>query len=353
MSDEAARDEATLRQILRTRTDAVTAAQRGIQLAVRSGGMALGTAIGLGVGAAIGEYAVSQAALEVKTWSQGTLTTGWQLCGAITAFLVLYALIQITKRDTATIESWLPALFTLPALCVTGALAFANGSTIPITEVLFINAFVIVYAMIAGAPALVLWIRTGRAAADGVEHDLGETLLAVQAQYQQLMVIRGTKFQAIIVGIQVILPGIFYALQLAFAEIIAVLQPQRPALRRSGQLTWGMRGRLFRLLAVFVIPSNLLLFGILVAMGVATGEGTASEMVGIIFQGWFVNPAGLGFSKLLVQDVLSMVVWWATLMSMLVLFDEREAQIQAKRELKQLLADEPAEEPVASDASPA
>ncbi len=353
---EAARDEATLRSILRTRTSEVGAVQKAFELASRSGGLALGAAVVLGVLAGIGEWAASQAAIEVKTWSAETLRTTWQLGSAVTAFLALYAALQFTKRETASVESWLPALFALPVLCLTGGFAAANGSTIPITEVLFFNAFTIVFTMVAGAPVLMLWIRAGQAAATGSQHDLGETLIAIRERVQQVMVIRGAKFQAILVGAQVVLPGIFYALQLAYAEIIAVLQPERPALRRSGQLTWGMRGRLFRLLALMIVPSNLLVIATLVAVRVITGgEGTAAEQASQIVQAWVFDPGVLGMSGLIIQDVILTVAWWLTLLAVLVLFNEREAQIQAKRELKRLLeAAKKAEEPAAeSDASPA
>ncbi|MEO0600666.1 MAG: hypothetical protein AAF211_04465, partial [Myxococcota bacterium] len=204
---EAVRDEATLRKVLRTRTSETDAVVEAFRLAGRSGSLALGAAVVLGALAGVGEWMSSQAALEVKEWEVGTLTTAWQLGAAITFFLALYAVIQFTKRETASIESWLPALFTLPVLCVTGGLAGANGSTIPITDVLFFNAFTIVFTMVVGAPAIILWVRAGQAAAKGEEHDLGETLLAIREQYQQVMVIRGAKFQAILVGAQVVLPG--------------------------------------------------------------------------------------------------------------------------------------------------
>lgn len=353
---EDVRDEATLRTILRTRTSETSAVRAAFDLASRSGSLVLGSAVAIGVLAGIGEWLASQSALEVKTWAANTLTTGWQFGAAITTFLALYAAIQFTKRESATVESWLPALFALPVLCLTGGLAAAaNGSDMPITEVLFFNAFTIVFTMIVGSPALILWIRAGQAAARGEEHDLGETLLAIREQYQQVMVVRGAKFQAILVGAQVVLPGIFYALQLAYAEIIAVLQPQQSALQRSGKLTWGTRGKLFRLLALVIVPSNLLVIAALVMVRMASGaEGTIGEQAGAVIQAWVFDPGVIGLTGLIVQDVILTLGWWITLLAVLVLFNEREDQIQAKRELRRLLEDKPkAEEPAESDASPA
>jgi len=333
---ESARDEATLRKILRTRTDAFEALKGGIGLAMRSGGLALGAAVGLGVALGLGEYATAMAALEVKSWSDGTLGTLWQLGAAVSLFLGIYFIIQLAKRSTASVESWLPALFALPVLSLTGGFAFAKGS-MPITDMLFFNAFSIVFAMVVSTPVLILWIRAGQAAAEDREHDLGETLLAMREQYRQVMVVRGAKFQAILVGIQVVLPGIFYALQLAFAEIIAVLQPERSALRRSGQLTWGMRGRIFRLLALCMVPSNLIVLGVLILLGSATTDQPFAEYVSFVLNSWLMNPAGLGLVNLIVQDTFLMVVWWVTILSVLVLFNEREAQVAAKRELKRIV----------------
>ncbi|MEN0064014.1 MAG: hypothetical protein AAGA48_17815 [Myxococcota bacterium] len=315
--------------------------------------IALGTALAIGVLGGLGQWATDQVAAEVKTWSVQSLDLFSQAAAVLTAFLVLYAIVQFTKRETAPVESWVPALFAVPCLCIFGGFlaayyaAQSGTAGMPFTEILFINAWFLVFGMLAGTPALLVWIRAGQAAAQNEPHDLGATLLALQSQFRQILVVRGTKLQAVLVGMQVVLPGIFYALQLAFAEIIAVLKPEQSALRRSGQLTWGMRGRIFRLLALAFVVSNVLAIATLIAVGTATGEGSMSEQFGTLTQAWMTNPGSLGITLLVVQEVVASFVWWVTILAVLVLYNERERQVTATRELKRLLAqkDAPDENP--------
>lgn len=340
-ANEPLRDEATLRGILRSKTTAVEALQQGLALAQTTAGTSLGVAIGLGTVSGLGVWITDQFGQEVITWSGETLNTIFLGMVSLTVFLTFYAVLQFAKRETASLESWLPALFALPTALASIAFYFAqSGGTangMPVTQVLLINAFSIVFGVVVVAPALVLWLRAGQAAHEGKEHDLGETLVAMQTDSRRVMVVRGAKLQAILVGIQVLLPGIFYALQLAFAEMIVVLRPQQSALRRSGQLTWGMRGRIFRLLALVMVLADIVTGVVLYVMGLAMGaSGTLREEIALIFQAWFVNPGILGLGRLVVQDILTFSFWWVGLMAVLVLFNEREHQVDATRELKKL-----------------
>lgn len=353
---EPVRDEATLRTILRTRSTALDAAKRGLQLAARSGGLPLGAAVVLGVIAGVVLYGAEQLTLELRTWEAASRTTGWQLGAAVTVFLVLYAIIQFMKRDTATVESWLPALFALPALCATVGVATAHVTSMPAADIFFTFSADMLFALLFTAPALILWIRAGQAAYEEREHDLGETLLQIRSETRRVMVIRAAKQQAVLVGAQVVLPGIFYMLQLAYAEIIAVLQPERPALQRSGQVSWGMRGRLFRLIMLFVVASNLLVVALLVLGSAVSGAGPLGQQIGAVLATYTMNPFAMGLGELVVQGVVISVAWWLTLLSVLVLFNEREAQIQAKRELRTLLDEKKQQEQgqsAESDATPA
>ena len=89
-----------------------------------------------------------------------------------------------------------------------------------------------------------------------------------------------------------------------------------------------------------------------VAMGMATTGGTANDQVSFLFQAWTMYPANLDLPRFIVQDVLAFVIWYLTLLAVLWLFNERERQIDAKRELKRLLEAQKAET-AEQDASPA
>ncbi|MEZ4238659.1 MAG: hypothetical protein R3F59_21405 [Myxococcota bacterium] len=190
---------------------------------------------------------------------------------------------------------------------------------------------------------------------------------------------------------QLLLPGIFYALQLAFTDMIAVLDPERAALSRSGGLTAGMRGRLFRMMAGWWILGMVLTLGADFVYDAAVPppefaaldtnqdnfvdhtEAHANETVRRAFaaidadrsdritpaelEAWANDPSNDVFSvegagrritemlfdptstplvPYLVSEVLwGLLTWWLTL-ALLVLYEEREGQVRAKAALRKL-----------------
>ncbi len=333
-ADADSRSDEELRQVLRTRTDPLVALRQGAELMTAGLGPGLGIAVLYAAGGALG----GAAAIE---WATGLLDTpptsgsGAVLSqGLLVAvvFLAAYTGIQFSKRETASRTSWVPVVFTAPALCAYGAMAAASSPTVPppVVPALATYAWDLLYDSFVGAFALFVWLRLGDAAMKGRTAALPEIWEDVRARYLDVVTVHAARYQAVAIGMQVIVPGIFYALQLAFAEQIAVLDPQRKALRRSGQLTFGMRGRLFRLLlVVFLVGAAGSIGGFVLVDGIPEDSGLGGRITELL-----MNPAAPSGLAMFVQRLVGSLTVWITALAMLVLYREREAQVRAKRALR-------------------
>ena len=347
MSDTASADateaeptEADLRAVLRSRTDPLRALQQGLELLLP----------GAGVGAvALLVYAGSAtlAAGAGKVWAADLMANGASeglgtVLFGVVLLLAVYTAIQFTKRETATLVSWVPSLFLVPCLTAYGAIQSVGVRSIPVEMIVpsfaSISTTLIVETFI-GAVAMFVWIRLGDAAHQNRAADLPSLFADLRARWVDVSVIHGTRFHAILIGMQVVIPGIFYALQLAFADLIAVLDPTRPALRRSGQLTFGMRGRIFRMfLVVFLLN-----------WGLATAAVNAIDQP----EGGFVevateaiiNPDSPSLLAIFAARLIGGFAAWVSGLALLVLYREREAQVTAKRALRALVSTDQAAEP--------
>jgi len=111
---------------------------------------------------------------------------------------------------------------------------------------------------------------------------------------------------------QVLVPGIFYALQLAFTDMVAVLYPDRAALRGSGELTWGIRGRLFKVFAIWLFLSFALSIG--VGMLVETPE---------VMQEAFLDLRAMSMTGVIIQEIIWVCTTWLLELALLAIFWER------------------------------
>ncbi|MBX2803322.1 MAG: hypothetical protein KTR31_36920 [Myxococcales bacterium] len=328
-------DEAALRAILRHRTDPLVALREGLKLAARTVEVGLPTALLFGVlGGLVGHQVISWAG-SIREMDAESRSLGLQLSLVVGIFLLAYAGIQYTKRETASLVSWAPALFALPALLFAFAFQLAGGGQAMqgievFVQVLPLFAWTLIWWTFAGAAASIAWVRSGHAALTGETVTTAEVVAEVQRRTLEVAAPHGGRTQAVFVGQQVILPGIFYALQLAFTDMIAVLDPGRSALRRSGQLTWGMRGRLFRLFLVYFLVWQVAIFGVFVAI-----DG-APDGLGGRFMELLMNPTAPSMGAMVAMETLSALLSWVLTLSLLVLYRERLTQVDAKRALRAL-----------------
>jgi hypothetical protein len=183
-----------------------------------------------------------------------------------------------------------------------------------------------------GALTALIWVKAGKETLDGKPVSFGAILEDARARWLDVAAPHGGRVTAVTVGIQFILPGIFYALQYAFVDMVAVLDPEKPALRRAGQLSYGMRGRLFRLLLGWTLLTYVIGFAVALPL-----EGVR-DMAGAIekSQELFLDPSSWHFAAYVTNEVLWAVSTWMSTLSLLWLYVEREDQVRARAELKEL-----------------
>lgn len=328
-------DENALKRILTERTGVLGAIRAGIVLAARTP-IGLLAALAYGLVSGLVGFNVLQMGISVKDTDPAMLDLWSQIATAITAFTGLYGLVQFSKRDRASRASWWPALLAAPALAITIALQLersGQGRQLgPVVLSLFLMSWSLLWMSFGGAAAAIVWVRAGYGAHEDKPVSAGEILAEVPARLLDVAGPHAARVHAVTIGMQFLLPGIFYALQLAFTDMIAVLDPERPSLRRSGQLSTGMRGRLFRLMFVWWFVGTVLTMGISMPLeGVTSGEEALEK-----FQELFLDPSSASQLTFLVQECLWAVLTWVLTMSLLALYIEREAQVRAKQALKKL-----------------
>jgi len=327
------RSDRELEAVLARRTGAMAALGRGARLAVRSAPIGLPAALLFGLVSGAGSLAFIDLAKVVREAERPIVELWAQGSTVVALFLAVYAVVQFAKRDRVTRASWWPALFALPMALVAGSFYLEMSGTarqVPIVPTFLLMAWWLVYGSIGGAAAAIAWLRAGHAAMIGQRAEAGRIISEIGQRTIEVSAPHGAKVHAVTVGMQVLLPGIFYTLQLAFTDMIAVLDPTRPPLRRSGQLTFGMRGRLFRLFLVWWIGTTVLA---MVAAGVYDRVLDPLAMLQkwgeLLFDPSAVSPAA---------GVISEVVWWLTTwvltLALLELYVEREEQVRARAVLK-------------------
>jgi len=249
------------------------------------------------------------------------------LCLAIGGFLLVYAALQFFKRERASRPSWMPTLFALPMILVGLGIYVIGGPSAaqmpPLKTVPMLLAGMLLWRTFFGAFAATAWIRTGNAAAEGQPVDVGAALQEAGQRLPEVSAVHGGKVTAVVMGQQLIVVGIFYALQLAFADPVVVLDRDRPAIRRASNLSYGMRSRIFRVLAVWFLLA-------VVASGVA-----AVSIDGLgVYQASFFDPAATSPLSWVIADAAFGLTLWFETLSLLVMYRDREAQVKAKAALR-------------------
>lgn len=325
-----------LTRVLNTRTEGVAALGKGLSLAARTAAVGAPVAVAYGVATAWVGTISMKVATGLLTADRPTVDLVMQIGFGTGLLCGVYALLNFQKRDTASRASWLPALLTAPALLVAASgLALQSGGPGrqmgPVVLQLVMGAADLVFGAVAGAVACVVWLVAGRAAIDGRSAPLSEIVERVQRQWLDVVPIHGGRDQAVTIGMQLLLPGIFYALQLAFAEMIVVLDPEKPAMRRSSQLTTGMRGRIFRAVFGWFVAWSVVMIAI---VAVDTKAASVDAMVAAVSKVAF-DPSVVQGPALYTSEVAAALLWWVFQLAMLWLYVERENQVRAKTLLRQ------------------
>lgn len=286
------------------------------------------------VAAVVGRWVVWQLgvleALPLDTRGElGAVLTGFA------GFLLLYALIQLPKRATASRASWAPVLLLAPTLVLLAIVNFLDQSKMGMGLAFMVflqTAWLLLWASFGGAAATIAWVRSAQGALDGAPVPASAVFSEVGRRWLEVAGPHGTRVQAVTIGMQVVIPGIFYWLQLAFTDAIAVLHPDESAVAGSGKLTWGMRGRLFKL---WLVTGLVWMAG---SAGLAAAMGVSAETIGMSLLG-MADPREPSMAQLIAQEVWAAVVAWWTTVALLILYRERVARRDRRaREAQQAAA---------------
>ena len=305
---------------------ALVALWRALPLLARTAGVGLPLLVAYAViSGVVGRWVVWQlATLEAMSAdAQDSLATGlW----AALAFVGLYSLIQLTKTRTASRVSWIPSLFFVPLLIVALVVTFVEQSKLGMGLALMVflqQAWAIWWLTFGGAATAVGWVRAADEVASGRELSAGDVFAEVGRRTLEVSGPHGARVQGVAIGMQVLVPGILYWLQLAFTDMIAVLHPEKAALGESGKLTYGMRTRLFK---VFLATSVVGLGG---SAGIAVAMGQPMADAGMSLLG-LSDPREPTMQQVICQELwFGLQAWWVTV-ALLLLYRDRLAR-QASR----------------------
>jgi hypothetical protein len=210
--------------------------------------------LGLAVPAGLAYGGVHFAGIAVHEWivAAPKETADLALDGmfAVTGLLGLSLLIQFVKRKNASRGSWIPILLALPALLFALAMQFRGARDQELLVLSFVfTGLDLLWGTFIGAVLSGLLLSVAHA----MERDPGLTpqaaLLSAATTVRQrlgdLIAIHGGVYQAVILGMQIVIPGVHYAVVYSLADMCVLFEPEQPSFRRSAQLTAGIRRRVF------------------------------------------------------------------------------------------------------------
>lgn len=242
----------------------------------------------------------------------------------VAGILGIYTALQFAKRKSASRLSWLPSLFFVPSMLVAIAFTFFQQGTESQLQLILITllyaAWQMIWMSIGGAGVVVAATLSAEQARKGEPIDTGSIFSQIIGRTLDVAGPHGTKVQAVTIGMQVLIPGIFYMLQLAFADTIAVLKPEAAALKTSGKLTWGMRGRLFKLF----LALTLLFMGVHFAT-VSAVDSTQAAMA------YYLDPRPMAFHAFAVGEILWGVYIWVLQVSLLLIYHDRVRYLKERK----------------------
>ena len=227
----------------------------------------------------------------------------------------VYLMIQVLKRKTASRASWWPTLLFIPMLTFYfGMLLDANNALISV--MLFSIGWYLASASIGGGLLALGWVVAGERVRKGESASVGN-VFAERGRAFDVVVVHGAKEHLVQIGMQAaVIPGVYYALQMAFVDMVAVLEPGARAYRRSADLAYGIRRRLFILLYLYGIVVTLL--GPLVVYALQGSE---------VAQAAFVDPTAASFASLAVIGIVAECIRGMLTLAMLAIYHDRVAVV--------------------------
>jgi hypothetical protein len=248
--------------------------------------------------------------------TQASAMQGLLAVSGITGF---YAILQLVKRDRASRASWIPVLLTLPCLVLAGAISFggagkdAGPALIAFT---YLGVQLLFYAFVA-TPFALAFVAIADASLRGDAYGamLDSAIQALKTRLLDGIAVHGGAQTAIQLGLQVVIPGLYYVIAWAFTDMVVLFEPEKPAFARSSELSSGMRRRLFKAQMLGFVPFAL--------PGMIYGMYTLG--VGEWFSRQIADPTSGTTAEEIVLGTLSMLMVALVKATVLVVYKDRVA----------------------------
>ncbi len=296
-----------------TQLTAVGAYAEGARMLRAQAGALAGPTLGAALLGAVAEEAFQATFVDGMAGDAAAVAVARDAVGAGVVILGLYTLVQALRRHQVTRASWLPSLFFLPALLWWVSLSYqgyASQGLGPILSALpAMGAELAIGAVVYGALAR-LWIA--RAAGGSAKGSVGDAIVVVGARAQ----LSSLGFQLMVI------PGVWAAISLAFADASAVLAPERPAFSASAELARGVRAKLFKMLTMWLVATLAVTAGV----WLWTEPDPANIVNALFLTPTLATPT----SRIVSGVVYGLTTWWAVLATTAV-YLEREV-LRARRD---------------------
>lgn len=304
------------------RTSAAGAVWLGLQTAARAPLAVLGLSVLVSLPLTVVGFRIPEAVAAFQTWSPEDIKLTADGLKVVTAVLLLYTVLQWTRRNRVTRASWIPSLLLFPVFMMAGLSHLVSSGAVQNAQMglvvlsLAIQAWYLVYNTFVGAFLANCWTSLGLAASRGEElPDIATLFGHGLAKLRQVSGAHGARVLAVTLGMQVVIPGIVYALQYAFVDAAAALEPDEPSLKRSSKLTRGTRRRIFKVFAFVLLAQSALQMGLGILL---VGFEAVNEAM-------FV-PTAMGFFTTWLWDFLGVVFSAVTGVAFVHLYLERRRE---------------------------
>lgn len=163
--------EVELRATLTRRTSETGALAAGVRLAIRTAAIGAPVAISYGLVSGLVGYGILQLAIGARGADPAVLELGGRIALGLGGFAAVYGVRQFLRRDRVNRASWWPSLFAVPLLLTGLGLLMVRSEgarqLAPLVLSLLVNAWSLVWMSFGGALTAIIWLRAGKAAAEG------------------------------------------------------------------------------------------------------------------------------------------------------------------------------------------
>lgn len=184
----------------------------------------------------------------IRHGDKAVLESTTQGLGGAAGFLLLFAVIQLARRQAVSRASWIPALLTVPLALLALAMWLRDSRDLGMAVLsLPYEALDLVWSSIVGGSLAFVWIAVGDRLekGDSLGDAISKTAALARDRWLDVVAVHGGAQTAIWVGLQVLLPGIHYAITYSFVDLAALFHPERPAYTWSTEVARGIRTRVF------------------------------------------------------------------------------------------------------------